>query len=233
MGPARRRLLGDHAAPSPRRVDHPGACRAAAAGSACRLQRLFGLQLEQLAVDGCITKAPCGAQVAGPSPVDRRKQGLKRSLVTDADCIPLDVVPAAANRRDDGLLAATLDTLHALTVVASCRSGRWRTWTPVTTSSPAARCWPSGAWPARSPLVASQRRFRPAAAGGGTDPRVGQPVRQAALVHRTLQSGGRALAGAGQRHHRVRPADPPRLGLLPLAGPPTASAVTTDCRRPL
>jgi hypothetical protein len=33
--------------------------------------RLFGLELEHLAVDGC-TKAPCGGQVAGPSPVDRR-----------------------------------------------------------------------------------------------------------------------------------------------------------------
>ena len=37
--------------------------------------RMHGLELEQLAVDGCITKAPCGGQVAGPSPVDRRKQG--------------------------------------------------------------------------------------------------------------------------------------------------------------
>jgi transposase len=38
--------------------------------------RTHGLQLEHLAVDGCITKAPCGGQTAGPSPVDRRKQGL-------------------------------------------------------------------------------------------------------------------------------------------------------------
>ena len=38
--------------------------------------RLFGLRLDHLAVDGCTTKAPCGGQVAGPSPVDRRKQGL-------------------------------------------------------------------------------------------------------------------------------------------------------------
>jgi transposase len=30
--------------------------------------RLLGLELEHLAVDGCITKAPCGGQVAGPSP---------------------------------------------------------------------------------------------------------------------------------------------------------------------
>jgi transposase len=80
-------------------------------------QRLFGLDLEHLAVDGCITKAPCGGQVAGSSPVDRRKQGLKRSLVTDMNGVPLGVVAAAANRRDDSLLAATLDTFDALAVV--------------------------------------------------------------------------------------------------------------------
>jgi transposase len=76
--------------------------------------RLFGLELEQLAVDGCITKAPCGGQVAGPSPVDRRKQGLKRSVATEAGGIPLAAVPAPANRRDDGLLAATLDAVGLL-----------------------------------------------------------------------------------------------------------------------
>jgi hypothetical protein len=71
--------------------------------------RMHGLDLEHLAVDGHITKAPCGGQVAGPSPVDRRKQGLKRSVATDAHGVPLAVLPAPANRRDDGLLAATLD----------------------------------------------------------------------------------------------------------------------------
>jgi transposase len=76
--------------------------------------RMHGLELEHLAVDGCTTKAPCGGQVAGPSPVDRRKQGLKRSILSDADGIPLGVVAAAANRRDDGLLAATLDTAAVL-----------------------------------------------------------------------------------------------------------------------
>jgi hypothetical protein len=45
---------------------------------------MHGLELEQLAVDGCTTKAPCGGQVAGPSPVDRRKQGLKRSVAVEA-----------------------------------------------------------------------------------------------------------------------------------------------------
>jgi transposase len=76
--------------------------------------RLFSLELEQLAVDSCTTKAPCGGQTAGPSPVDRRKQGLKRSTVTEAGGIPLGAVPAPANHRDDGLLAVTLDTLTAV-----------------------------------------------------------------------------------------------------------------------
>jgi transposase len=81
--------------------------------------RLFGLETEHLAVDGCITKAPCGGQTAGPSPVDRRKQGLKRSVVTEAGGIPLGAVPAPANQRDDGLLAATLDTLAVVGVLSA------------------------------------------------------------------------------------------------------------------
>jgi transposase len=76
--------------------------------------RLFGLELEQLAVDSCTTKAPCGGRVAGPSPVDRRKQGLKRSLAVEASGLPLAAVPAPANHRDDGLLAATLDALEGV-----------------------------------------------------------------------------------------------------------------------
>jgi hypothetical protein len=64
-----------------------------------------------VAVDGCTTKAPCGGQTAGPRPVDRRKQGLKRSVAVEAGGIPLAAVPAPANRRDDRLLAATLDAI--------------------------------------------------------------------------------------------------------------------------
>jgi len=76
--------------------------------------RMLGLELEHLMVDGCITKAPCGGQVAGPSPTDRRKQGLKRSLAIEATGIPLATLPAPANQRDDRLLAATLDALDVV-----------------------------------------------------------------------------------------------------------------------
>jgi hypothetical protein len=68
----------------------------------------------RLAVDGCITKVPCGGQVAGPSPVDRGKQGLKRLVAIEADRMPLAALPAPANHRDDGLLVATLDAIGAV-----------------------------------------------------------------------------------------------------------------------
>ncbi len=37
--------------------------------------RIVGLELADVAVDGCITKALCGGEKAGRSPVDRGKQG--------------------------------------------------------------------------------------------------------------------------------------------------------------
>ncbi len=76
--------------------------------------RLIGLQLEELAVDGCITKAPGGGERSGPSPVDRRKRGLKRSTVVEATGIPLGVLTAPAQRQDCILLAPTLDLLAGL-----------------------------------------------------------------------------------------------------------------------
>jgi hypothetical protein len=58
--------------------------------------RLIGLELSEVAVDGCLTKAPCGGQKAGRNPVDRGKQGIKRSMAVDASGIPLGAVSAPA-----------------------------------------------------------------------------------------------------------------------------------------
>lgn len=76
--------------------------------------RMIGLDLTEVAVDGCITKAPCGGENAGRSPVDRGKQGRKRSTLTDAAGIPLHLVWAGANRHDSPLLSSTLDGLRTL-----------------------------------------------------------------------------------------------------------------------
>ncbi len=76
--------------------------------------KMIGLELTDLAADGCITKAPGGGDVAGRSPVDRGKGGLKRSVVTDGEGIPLHLVSAGANRHDAPLLRPTLAGLARL-----------------------------------------------------------------------------------------------------------------------
>lgn len=69
------------------------------------------VELEDVTVDGCIVKAPCGGEAAGKSPVDGGKQGTKRSLLTDASGIPLGCVVAPANRHDSPFLRPTLEKL--------------------------------------------------------------------------------------------------------------------------
>ncbi|MFD7282270.1 IS5 family transposase [Streptomyces sp. NPDC059862] len=75
--------------------------------------RMIGLELGELSADGCITKAPCGGEAAGRSPVDRGKQGLKRSVASEARGVPLGLVSAGANRHDSPLLVPTLEAAKA------------------------------------------------------------------------------------------------------------------------
>jgi transposase len=70
--------------------------------------QIIGLHLADMPTDGCITKAPGGGEVAGRSPVDRGKQGRKRSVATDSAGIPLGLVATRANRNDSPLLGPTL-----------------------------------------------------------------------------------------------------------------------------
>ncbi|MFF4309672.1 transposase [Streptomyces sp. NPDC001507] len=77
----------------------------------------FGEQVLRVLVNkanGAITKAPGGGEVAGRSPVDRGKQGMKRSSMTDGYGIPLGRILAGANCHDSPLLAPTLDLLPEL-----------------------------------------------------------------------------------------------------------------------
>ncbi len=73
--------------------------------------RTIGLTLSDVSVDCCITKAPCGGEKAGRSPVDRGKGGIKRSMMVDAEGIPLGVLCAPANRHDSPLLGKTLQSV--------------------------------------------------------------------------------------------------------------------------
>jgi putative transposase len=57
-----------------------------------------------------MTKAPLGGERTGPTPTDRGKSGVKRSLLTDGRGVPLGVVVAPANRNDCKLVEGTLDS---------------------------------------------------------------------------------------------------------------------------
>lgn len=74
---------------------------------------ITGLALHDLSIDGAITKAPCGGQRAGRSPVDRGKGGLKRCTAVDAHGVPLGVISAPGNRQDGPLLRDTCEALAA------------------------------------------------------------------------------------------------------------------------
>jgi len=76
--------------------------------------RTFGLDVADVAGDCCVTKAPCGGEKADRSPVDRGKQGIKRSIAVDADGIPLGFATAPANRHDSPLLGETMDSIEEI-----------------------------------------------------------------------------------------------------------------------
>jgi transposase len=74
--------------------------------------RMVGLELSDVAVDCCITKAPCGGEKAGRNPVDRGTSGTKRSVAVDGRGIPLGTLSAPANRHDSPLLVPTLEIVR-------------------------------------------------------------------------------------------------------------------------
>jgi transposase len=73
--------------------------------------RMIGLARGDLSVDGCITTAPGGGELAGRRPVDRGTQGRKRSLAVDAASIPLGTVVGPANRHDAPLREPPVDAV--------------------------------------------------------------------------------------------------------------------------
>jgi transposase len=73
--------------------------------------RIIGLDLSEVALDGSIHKAPCGGEGTGKNPTDRAKIGWKWSIATDAHGIPIAWALDGANRNDVKLLDPTLEDL--------------------------------------------------------------------------------------------------------------------------
>jgi transposase len=75
--------------------------------------RIVGLDLDEVPLDGSQHKAPCGGDGTGPNCTDKGRLGWKWSLATDRHGIPIGWVAAPANRHDAKLVAATLDDIDA------------------------------------------------------------------------------------------------------------------------
>jgi transposase len=75
--------------------------------------RIKGLDLSEVAIDGSLHKAPYGGQDTGRNPCDRGKLGWKWSIAVDRHGIPLGWSIDAANRHDTKLLQATISDLDA------------------------------------------------------------------------------------------------------------------------
>ncbi len=69
---------------------------------------LIGIDWRWQAADGTMTKAPLGGQKTGPNPTDRAKGGTKRSVLVDANGVPLALTVSGANTPDSVLLEPTL-----------------------------------------------------------------------------------------------------------------------------
>ena len=72
--------------------------------------RIIGLDLSDVSVDGSQHKAPCGGQGTEKNPCDRANSGWKWSLATDANGIPLGWATDGANRHNSILFQPTLDS---------------------------------------------------------------------------------------------------------------------------
>lgn len=75
--------------------------------------RIRGLDLSEVSVDGSLHKAPCGGEGTGPNPTDRAKLGWKWSIASESAGIPIGWAIDGANRHDIKLLGPTLDTVTA------------------------------------------------------------------------------------------------------------------------
>jgi transposase len=73
--------------------------------------RIIELDLDHVAVDGSLHKAPYGGEETGPNPTDRSKIGWKWSVASERHGVPLGWTVAAANCNDITLLLPTLDAV--------------------------------------------------------------------------------------------------------------------------
>jgi transposase len=94
-------------------------------GALAAFDRIVGLDLDDVALDGSLHKAPYGGEGTGPNPTDRSKLGWKWSVASERHGIPIGWAIDGANRHDVRMLEPTLDAIHdagLLAEIAPCTS---------------------------------------------------------------------------------------------------------------
>lgn len=90
-----------------------GVFEALEAEALAAFDRIVGLDLGEVSLDGSLHKAPCGGEGTGPNPTDRAKFGWKWSVAVERHGIPIGHSIDGANRNDVRMLAPTLDAVAA------------------------------------------------------------------------------------------------------------------------
>ncbi len=75
--------------------------------------RIIGLDMSEVALDGSLHKAPSGGEGTGPNPTDRGKSGWKWSVAVERHGIPIGWTIDGANRHDTRLLETTIEAIAA------------------------------------------------------------------------------------------------------------------------
>jgi len=193
--------------------------------------QMIGLNLDDLSVDGSITKSPYGGELSGRSPVDRGKQGTKRSVVTDGRGIPLALVGAGANRHDSPLFEPTMrqipDMIGVLPDQPCVHPDRGCDSTPTRDLlDELGYVYEIARKPIPAPIQAGKT------VGRGTHPLLDERLRQDPPLHRETPRRCRAVPAPRRRPHRPAPPHQRSPHPLPLANPThhPKTQVTINCR---
>lgn len=176
--------------------------------------QIIGLSLDEITIDGCLAKAPCGGEAAGKSPVDRRKQDTKRRCLWDTPRLrrgrrePQRLDPAGTHPGTPGPFRPR-PGLRPTRAHHGAPGRRLRlAQDPRTTGHPGLR----GAHLHQGHSLASRHPL-----GRRTHQLLTQPgLSQTADLYRTPHPRDRGLHRPGQRHHHPAPPHPAGLDHPPM-----------------
>ena len=161
--------------------------------------RIVGLDLSEVALDGSLHKAPYGGEGTGPNPTDRAKCGWKWSVAVDRHGIPIGWTIDGANRNDVRLLEPT-STTSPRRAARRHRHAASRSWLRLRRSAPTSR------------RLRPDRRQHPTPRNQGTRQEAARAAR-AALDRRGDQHMVVELRAAAPQHRPAQPPPPRRLVL--------------------